>query len=200
MTIYGELTSWDKFKQKLEDVEGASTKNLTDYIDKNLFNGGQIKDLHEKIIAEQIRRGGYRYKTCGYLFNNKGKVQQGTFFGHIAHLIVDEDCIIEIDNIEIKESHTKDFLYSKYDQNSFIRIEGFKGIRRKDTAIRNSTQAKFPSQDNCEAAVTELSREDKPGTDDNVLDRIQENDPNKGSKWHPDWRKTTLENMKKWSQ
>ena len=207
MTIYGKLTSWDKFKQKLEEVEGASTKSLTDYIDKNLFNGGQIKDLHEKIIAEQIHRGGNRYKTRGYLFNNKGKVQQGTFFGHIAHLIVDEDCIIAIDNIEITKSLSKDFLHSKYDQNCYIRIEAFKGDRRKNSFTNSSSdreeekfeEAYLPTKEDCDRAIKELYEEGQQGNTKNVLDRIKRNVISQGIKIKSNWRIITEANMKIWS-
>ena len=76
---------------------------------------------------------------------------------------------------------------------------------KRETSIANKVIEKdrsdknLPDKDACGKAIKELNSEGKPGTNENVLDRIQQNDPYKGSKWHPDWRKMTLENMKQWS-
>ena len=57
----------------------------------------------------------------------------------------------------------------------------------------------LPDKPDCNRAIKEIDSEGKKGTNDEVLDRIEKNDPYKGSRWHPDWRKITLKNMKKWS-
>jgi 5-methylcytosine-specific restriction protein A len=77
-------------------------------------------------------------------------------FGHIAYLIIDEECTILIDDISIDENTKKSTLDNCYDNNSFIRIERIKDYNRpekynistsNDIGINNSEQIEvFPDE------------------------------------------------------
>ena len=137
MSKYGQLKTWEEFqfqvlKNNYVSPDDASLVRMTDFIDKLLLEGGGIQDIHYEIKQEQDRRHSKGYQSKGELFNKNGMVQQRTLFGHIAHLIFNEKCMIKIDDLFIKRSTFQDTLDSKYSNNAFIRIEEFNGERRKD--------------------------------------------------------------------
>ena len=133
MSKYLQLKTWKEFQSEVFQASSVAIPKMTDFIDLLLLKGGKVKELHSMIKKEQDKRGSKGYHSIGFLFNRSGDVQKRTFFGHIALLIVDEKCMIEFGGKKIDALSNKNTLKEKYSNNAYIRIEGFREERRKDS-------------------------------------------------------------------
>jgi len=142
MAKYDNMNSWDEFESEMKTI-GNFSKRLAEYIDYVLWKGGQYNDMVIQIEkkARELGHGGYRFP--GKVFSERtGNIEDRSFLGHIAIRAKDSRFIVEVDNIVI-DNNTIDersfdekmqmnaIIAIKVSKNAFIRIEGFKGERRK---------------------------------------------------------------------
>ncbi|MFO7883384.1 MAG: hypothetical protein R6U68_01055 [Desulfobacteraceae bacterium] len=69
----------------------------------------------------------------------------------------------------------------------------------ESTAMNSNSSNYLPTKEDCEAAIRQLSDENKQARTGQVLDRIEENVTSKGMTLKPNWRMITEENLKIWS-
>ena len=210
MAKYGNLSNWSEFHQNVSSKIDNLKISMTDFFDYLLLQGGGIKDVHRQIMNEQEKRrkdqaltSKKRYENIGYLYESNGEPQDKTLFGHIASRL-DLSCNIEFKGLKLDSSVNKVRLHEEYEKNTFIRIEGFKGDRRKDRPAENKGDKVFSSNKFLPTKIdvdNALERVIPPGNDINielVLDQIEKDFHKQGRKLKSNWRMITERNIPLW--
>lgn len=146
MGKYSCCKTWGQFFNQVIVNNNEPKVQLTNYIDGLLLEGDFVQDLHNKIKLKQKENGGWRYKKTGDFLDEKGHPKEGSFWGHIADLIINEQCLIVIDSTVINNNSNIEILNQKYKENKFIRIEGFQGTRRSDINKNQLSNNFYPDE------------------------------------------------------
>jgi hypothetical protein len=216
MTVYGNQRGWNEFSQRIDDLIGSDKPKMTHLIDYYLKEGGRYSELKSRITEKTVELNHRGYSFTNDMLDKKGQPKDGSFLGHIATRVIDEDLAVDIGGKSIDKTFLTNLsknqialenmtLKELCNQDAYIRIEAFRGEKRTDPLSDNSSESipdqmyYVPTKEDCEAAIQQLNDENVVARTGKVLDRIEENVTSKGMSLKPNWRMITKENMKNWS-